>query len=65
MLVTMNMKGGQNGMKRKGVLLEGEWRGGEKRRRNERRGEEPGGKGISLSTTTAKRTVSTTLLSNP
>lgn len=31
-------------MKCKGVLLEGEWRGGEKRRRKERKGEEPGGK---------------------
>ena len=36
--VLVTMKGGEEGMKCKGVLLEGEWRGGEKRRRKERRG---------------------------
>ena len=38
------MKGGEESMKCKGVLLEGEWRGGEERRGGERKGEEPGGK---------------------
>ena len=43
MLVTM--KGGEESMKRKGVLLEGECRGGEKRRRKERKGKERRGAG--------------------
>lgn len=38
--VLVTMKGGEEGMKHKGVLLEGEWRGGAKRRRKERKGKE-------------------------